>query len=370
MEPKKNSFFQIDPNRNYGIELLRILAMFMVVVLHVLGKGGIVYSQTVAPANYWTAWALEIAAYGAVDVYALISGFVGYRAKHKYASLAELWLRVWVYSVSFTVLNRLFFNPQIGMKKILFSFFPVTKGELWYFTMYFALYLLSPVLNAAAEALPRKTFRNVVVASVFLFSVLPFLWVWDVFELAGGSSLMWLIVLYLIGAYIGKYRAFEKMKRRVALAGFFACVVMTWASKFLIQTRFTSFLGQTNNSDWLVNYTSLTVVLSAVFLLCLFRSLQPPVLVKKIAAVAAPLSFSVYVIHMQPLFRTHFLDGRYAVYGTYSPAVMALAVLGTAAAIYLACSALDFIRARLFRLLKVKKRLLHAEEKLLGRFLK
>ena len=68
--------------RNYGIELLRILAIVFVLMLHILGRGG-VYPYTGSniatserAANYAVAWTLETAAYGAVDLFALISGFV------------------------------------------------------------------------------------------------------------------------------------------------------------------------------------------------------------------------------------------------------------------------------------------------------
>ena len=142
MSSKNSVLLQSNPNRNYGIDLLRILAMFMVLVLHILGQGGILQAQPVSPRNYWTAWFLEIAAYGAFDVYALISGFVGCKAKRRYASLAELWLRVFFYSVSFSVIDKLFFNRTIGKRKLLFAFFPLTKGYWWYFTMFFALFFL------------------------------------------------------------------------------------------------------------------------------------------------------------------------------------------------------------------------------------
>ena len=57
--------------RNYGIDLLRLVAMFMVVVLHVLGHGGILNAAT--GINYSISMLLRICAYCAVDCYAIIS---------------------------------------------------------------------------------------------------------------------------------------------------------------------------------------------------------------------------------------------------------------------------------------------------------
>ena len=364
MSSHRWSFLEIKQGRDYGIDLLRILAMFMVVVLHVLGQGGVLEAEAITPVNFWTAWFLEIATYGAVDIYALISGYVGYQVKHKYAGIAELWLRVLLYSVAFTVADKIFYDPSIGKKRIIYSMFIITKGGLWYFSMYFGLFFLIPILNTAIEYIDKKSLRNVFATSVFLFSVLPFLWDQDTFKTKAGYSLLWLMIMYLIGAYIGKYHVLENIKKPVAFLGYLGCVAVTWCSKYFITNYFPSFMGHTNNANWLVNYTSLPVLLSALFLLFLFRDLDLPAVGKKIVAVIAPLTFSVYVIHLRPLIFDHFILNQFTSYASLSPAIMVLAVLGTAAVIFLACAALDFVRARIFDLLKVKSRLLRIEEKL------
>ena len=43
---KKNSISNPADNRNYGIDLLRLFAMFMVVILHTLGHGGVLNAAT------------------------------------------------------------------------------------------------------------------------------------------------------------------------------------------------------------------------------------------------------------------------------------------------------------------------------------
>ncbi|MBR6668219.1 MAG: acyltransferase family protein [Clostridia bacterium] len=63
--------------RNEGIDLLRCLAMLMVVVLHVLNHGGILESSARGMPVYNAAWLLRAAGTCAVNCYALISGYVG-----------------------------------------------------------------------------------------------------------------------------------------------------------------------------------------------------------------------------------------------------------------------------------------------------
>ena len=74
----------------YGIELLRILATFYIILLHVIGQGGI--ASAVGQGRIATAGCslLLALAYPAVNCYALISGFVGCKSRFKLSRLLLL----------------------------------------------------------------------------------------------------------------------------------------------------------------------------------------------------------------------------------------------------------------------------------------
>lgn len=63
-----------------GIELLRIVAMMMVVGLHYLNFGGILWSEAVM--NRRIAWGIEAFLFVAVNCYVLISGYFLVKAKN------------------------------------------------------------------------------------------------------------------------------------------------------------------------------------------------------------------------------------------------------------------------------------------------
>lgn len=69
--------------RNYGIDLLRLVSMFLIVVLHSLSRGALV---GVSPFNihYEVGFLIEALTYCAVNCFALISGYVGVDSKFKY----------------------------------------------------------------------------------------------------------------------------------------------------------------------------------------------------------------------------------------------------------------------------------------------
>ena len=78
--------------RNYGIDLLRMLAMWMVIILHILNKGGVLSAAAPLSAGYEAAKLLEAGAYCAVNCYGLISGYVG--VQHRFRYSGSLFIRL------------------------------------------------------------------------------------------------------------------------------------------------------------------------------------------------------------------------------------------------------------------------------------
>lgn len=137
--------------RNFGIDLLRILAMYMVVVLHVLGCGGILETCEQFSVNYYIAWFLETSAYCAVNVFAMISGYVMVSTRFNGFKMIPLWLTVFFYSLVITILFK--FVPSLSIihtvtkaELIKAIFFPVVSRQYWYFTAYFGMYFFIPFI--------------------------------------------------------------------------------------------------------------------------------------------------------------------------------------------------------------------------------
>ena len=76
--------------RNYGIDLLRIVSMIMVVTLHIMNAGGVLGATERMSAKYELASLLQIMTYCAVNCYALISGYVGVNSKFKISNILFL----------------------------------------------------------------------------------------------------------------------------------------------------------------------------------------------------------------------------------------------------------------------------------------
>lgn len=93
--------------RNYGIDLLRLVLMYMVCMLHTLGQGGILGVCQAGTVEYKAFWFLEILSYCAVDGFAIISGYMAVDRPRKYEKLVDMWFQAFFYSFVITMLFTL-----------------------------------------------------------------------------------------------------------------------------------------------------------------------------------------------------------------------------------------------------------------------
>ena len=365
---------RVQTKRNLGLDLLRMTAMWMVAILHVLGAGGVLSSAAPLSPDYETAWLLETSAYCAVNCYALLSGYVGLTGRFRYSNLALLWCQAAVYTIGIPLAFAAVKPGSVGVWEIIRGFFPAMSNHYWYFTAYFAMFFFIPAFNFLVDRLERRQMKAIAVSLVVLFSVLPTVFQSDVagifpgdlFIEYGGYSPLWLAVLYILGAYARKYDLLAGVKWWKALGAYGLCVLVTWGEKWLVEGLRMRFLGEFIPGGILVSYTSPTMLLAALALLAAFANLPIPKWAAKPIAFFAPLSFSVYLIHVHPLVWQYVMWGRFAAFGSYGTVKLAAYVLAAALGIYLLCSLIDCMRAFLFRRLRLRQRLTNWEERRVG----
>ncbi len=335
--------------RHFGIDLLRIISMYMVVTLHILGYGGILASLPAESLGFKVAWLLEIAAYCSVNCYALLSGYVSVKTNFKYSRIIVLWLQVAFYTLLTTLIFK-YYKPEVMMPGSLFrALTPVTSSQYWYFTAYFGMFFFIPFFNSLINSLNKKQFKILIVSLIVIFSVVQTLIPGDIFKTSGGYSMFWLIVLYFLGAYFKLTEEDRKRGKLWYLAGFVISVLLVWVYKFLP-------LGPKFNGNLFIGYYSPFILSSAAFLLLFCSKLKikgkiPKFLIKTLA----PASFGVYLIHTNPLIWESIIKNRFVGYAASSTPKLVLLVLVTAVAIYLACSLIDLLRIALFKLLRINK---------------
>lgn len=82
----------------------------------------------------------------------------------------------------------------------------------------------------------------------------------------------------------------------------------------------------------------------------------------------APLSFGVYIIHVHKYVWAYIMKNRFVEYASLNTVELIAVVLGTGLAIYLVCTGIDFLRDRLFKLLRIREMLTKLETRFLKDF--
>lgn len=350
--------------RNYGIDALRMLSMYMVLLLHVLRSGGILDKTTTLGVQYEVAWFIEVGAFVGVDCFALISGYVGINSKGRYSNIVYLWLTTIFYTVGINILFWIADPSSISMHDWRVVIFPVMEGYYWYLTCYIAMYLFIPIINLSINRLNKLQLQKILGVSFVVFSVLPTVFRLDPFSLKTGYSPLWLIILYIFGAYIKKYGMLEKCTKKVFLAGYIFLTCITWLSKLVIQVG-TKMIGiEGKNGENLIIYTSPTILLASLCLLLAFERWNVSVRAKKVISFLSPMAFSVYLIHRQPLVWNRIWFHRFEDIALLPWYAEIIAILTVALIAYLVCSFIDLGRIKLFEKLKIKRKIETLEENL------
>lgn len=282
--------------KNHGIEMLRILSMLFVVILHVIGPDGILYSQD-RTINYKVAWIIEIAAYCAVNCYALISGYVGIKAKHKYTNIIILWIQIVFLNLLMKGMECFLEGQSFRIREWIKVFLPILTNQYWYFTAYFCLFFFIPAYNFLINDMPKEKIKLLIKHMLVLFCVIPLFGKIDLFNTNLGYSFLWISSLYLIGGYIRKYNPFEKVDKENFIIIYILCISFTWGWKMLSED-----IGLMYDirlpSDLFIEYVSPTIVIAAISLLSYFEriKIENEVLKKNILKVSS-CTFGVYIIH-------------------------------------------------------------------------
>ncbi len=320
--------------RQTNIELLRILAMLMVIILHYLGKGGFLTAESLKQQPLYAL--LETLCIVAVNVYVLISGYFLIQSEFSLKKLLRLWAQILFYSLLIPPVLSLFGVISFSDKTIydfLFYIFPVFMEHYWFATTYLFLYLLAPFLNKGIKACTKKQLQFFLLLFVLIFSVsksiLPVKLAFD----EAGYDIFWFITLYLTAAYI-RLHGITFLQTKAKSMGLY--VLATLASNvvmvalYFIKQRF-GIMGDRTTMTW--NYNHILVYLASIGLFTFF--LQLPNFSGTVAKVILAISsttFGVYLLHEHIEVRYIWMKG----------------TMGTVLLVYILGIIIDLIRQGIF----------------------
>lgn len=348
--------------RNMGVELFRIVSMMLVILLHVMGHGGVrAYSDHLSD-NYKITTFLETIGYCSVNCYAIISGFANVKTKFKFRRFAYLWLETVVLILAMTSIAH-FFIPTMEIKSEwwISAILPLTKRELWYLCAYFFMFPLIPILNKGLLALNKRQH-----IAIMLWLQVPTIFKLiqhkDNYVMGGGYSAIWLICLYVLGAYFRIYGAPKWAKWFVTIPVFFIAAFVAWYKKIYFEMqldigRLREASLEYENREDLISYVSPCMVIMATMLLLFFMQIKikyKPT--KVIIANFAKATWGVFVLHVCCVgWYWNDVWHSFRKYADYPTGKMLLSVFLTVMAIFFATALFTLGKIYLFKLLRVEK---------------
>ena len=341
--------------RNYGIDFLRILSMFMVAVLHVLAQGGILANADPLSLKYWTAWLLETASYCAVNCFALISGYVMSRSEHKISRILKLWLQTVFYTGLAVIIFSVFMPDVISKRTILNAILPITSSQYWYISAYFGMLILVPLLNTVINHTDKKVFGTALLSAFVLFCIFPVILRSSPYTLSGGYSMIWLSLLYLLGGYMRKYDITDKIKTSYAWLTALAMLAISFLTKFVIEQFLQGIPFIASYKNAFISFISPTIVLIAVSLLIICSKLNFKSGSQKVVHFISPAVLGVYLSHVNPLVWKHIIKDFAINFLNYNCFSMVCLIILSALLIFTVGIIIDLVRIKLFDLLKINK---------------
>lgn len=338
-----------------NIELLRIVAMIMVISIHFFGKCILPTNNDLYESSNLFGWLIRGISYMGVNLFIIISAYFQCRkTTFNLRGLLKFIFEVWIYSIALFVALYLC-GVEFSPKDLLFVFSPILSGEYWFITVYFGLYIFSPFLNKFISALSRKEMQALLLISFLFFCVVPNIYPssnW--LNFGSGYGIVWFVVLYLIGGYLQIHVNLHDLYKRYTPSKLFILMLFFWAlpliSKLLIAAITESLTGWVLVSSAFYFKNSIILLPASIITFLAFRSITiSNDFAKRMINSLASGAFAVYLIHDNPFFSPILWDWIRPYTNNSSGIIFTWAI--SVIVIYITCYSIDIIRKYMFRLI-------------------
>ena len=273
----------------------------------------------------------------AVNCYVLISGFYGIKPTFK--KLCSLMLMCVFYSLSCYLFYAII-NDEFSVRDVLYSFLPFshTRG-LWFVGAYFVLFLIAPLLNAAANYLNEQSIKEWIITLIGLAVITFYLgYMWRTGPNTDGYNVFNFLFLYMIGRFLKQYKSKWEGYKYKCLLIYTVCSVITFLLAIYIAIN-TNDANKVFIAAW--KYNSPFIVVGSIAFFLFFASLR---IKSNLVNTLAASTFPVYLIHentfirdyLYTYFREH-TDGMHYI-------MVIINILLFAVCIFLLCVLVDRLR--------------------------
>lgn len=359
----------VKKERESGFELLRIIAMILIIAHHAVLHGVWISedynnSFNLAYKNLYFGWTAQIGNY----LFIILSGYFLSQSTFTWRKVFRFWFQV--FSIS-AVIGLIFFltrTPVIGytnwdyetlgfnaaakpmgLKDLLFAFIPNIWGSNWFACTYLVFYLFSPFLKILLDNLDQKKHLAIVILmlSGTVIQMIPYEGFFH------PSDLYIFIMCYFTASYIRLYD--PKILQNTLINIFIALLILVI---YFIPSSICSsipkvgkLLGLFFNAFW--GRYNFPTVLCSFMIFCCFRKIHIPY--NRFINTIAGTTFGIYLIHENSVLK-HYVWHKIFKMDSYTGTAdfiwyLPVAIIG----VFVGCSIIEYVRQLLIERPLLKK---------------
>ena len=302
--------------RQSNIELFRIVAMFMILVIHanmISLPHPTSAELTSNPVSTTIRCLIESMAIVGVNSFVLISGWFLIHTRAK-SFLSLFFQMIIIWGGAFLILFLLG-KTEFSFHKLL-EIIAFTKWD-WFIKAYIVLLILAPVLNTFIENSSEKTQRYIIVGFFAFSSTYGWLGGANRFFVNGYSPLLF-IGLYLLSRYVHitsknsvtpiRIRKLLLLDKKYDFLIFIGCIAINTLGCIIALYTDMNYLK-------IIAYTNPLTIIAALYLLLFFSKIK--IQTNKTINYLARSSFAVYLVHSQVDLRPLFNKGVQHLYTSF-----------------------------------------------------
>lgn len=325
--------------RNSSIELLRCIAMFLIVLSHCCVHG----LKNIQSIKIYNNILLNIFTLGnlGVALFVIITGYVSIEKNFKIKKIILLELQIIFYAVSLFLITAIIKNDNILSFNFFKSFFPIIFKKYWFMTAYINLYIFTPFINKLIHSINRKECIKLVLTCILLGFLVPTITTSNMYF----NELFQFITFYLIGGYIRKYvnanNNIIKINCYVIIL-----ILLLISSSVVIETLALRIPTISKYGTYFFNRDSILILLLATFIFIIFLR-KEKFLSKRINLISST-TLGVYLLHDNQDFREILWHKILKLDNFVNKPYLFLVLLGTAVSIFAFCVIIELIRKKIF----------------------
>ena len=145
-------------NRSSNFELLRIIAIIMIIMHHYAIYSDFVWTNQLTFNRVLVNFFQMFGKLG-VCLFIIISGYFYDKSKLKIKKLATLIIQVFIYSIIGLLIGIITNSKVLNLTNIVKSILPTTFGLYWFASCYVLIYIFSPFFKKVIENISKKEYN-------------------------------------------------------------------------------------------------------------------------------------------------------------------------------------------------------------------